>query len=67
MERMLKQYLLSITVSTLYTTIPQNLLIKVLNEIISPVFDFKKKQELDFKYDQIHPKELTNNFLHSNF
>ena len=49
--------------STFYTTIPHNLLIKVLNEIISFVFNYKKKTQARFYTG--HPKEVTNNFLHN--
>ena len=45
---MLKWYLLSISVYTFYTAIPHNVPIKVLNEVLSFVFNCKNKAQVGF-------------------
>ena len=48
LKRMLKWYLLSISVYTFYTAIPHNVPIKVLNEVLSFVFNYKNKAQVGF-------------------
>ena len=47
-KRMLKWYFLSISVYTFYTAIPHNVPIKVLNEVLSFVFNYKNKAQVGF-------------------